>query len=214
MSIKIIIADDHQLFREGMVKLLSNTDSITVIAEAENGEMVIEKAKEHNPDIILMDIGMPNMNGIEATQVIKRELPDIKIIALSMHAGKEYVQDILDAGASGYLLKSCAFDELIKAIKSVYNGMSFLSEKITEIVIQGYLEKNSKGNSIEELLSRRELEVLKLYAEGGSTQDIADKLFISTKTVSTHNQHIRQKLELKTNAEMVRYALKEGLVTL
>lgn len=214
MSIKIIIADDHQLFREGMVKLLSNTDSITVIAEAENGEMVIEKAKEHNPDIILMDIGMPNMNGIEATQVIKRELPDIKIIALSMHAGKEYVQDILDAGASGYLLKSCGFDELIKAIKSVYNGMSFLSEKITEIVIQGYLEKNSKGNSIEELLSRRELEVLKLYAEGGSTQDIADKLFISTKTVSTHNQHIRQKLELKTNAEMVRYALKEGLVTL
>lgn len=214
MSIKIIIADDHQLFRKGMVKLLSSSDSIEVIAEAEDGENVIIKAKEFSPDVILMDIGMPVMNGIEATYVIKKELPETKIIALSMHAEKEYIQDILDAGASGYLLKSCTYDELTKAITSVYNGMSFLSEKITEIVIQGYLDKNSREKNIEDILSNRELEVLKLYAEGGSTQEIADKLFISTKTVSTHNQHIRQKLELKTNAEMVRYALKEGLVTL
>lgn len=214
MSIKIIIADDHQLFREGIVKLLSNTDSIEVVAEAEDGKSAIAKAKEHNPDLILMDIGMPVMNGIEATQVIKRELPEIKVIALSMHAEKQYVQDILDAGASGYLLKSCGYDELTKAISSIYNGMGYLSEKITEIVIKGYLDKNSKGNNVEELLSNRELEVLKLFAEGGATQEIADKLFISTKTVSTHNQHIRQKLELKTNAEMVRYALKEGLVSL
>lgn len=213
MAIKIIIADDHQLFREGIVKLLSTSNNIEVVAQAKDGEDVITKAKEHNPDIVLMDIGMPLMNGIKATRVIKKELPEIKIIALSMHDEKQYVQDILDAGASGYLLKSCTYDELIKAIKSVYDGMGCLSEKITEIVIQGYLDTKRKGKSIEELISKRELEVLKLYAEGKSTREIADDLFISIKTVGTHKQHIFRKLKLKTDADMVRFSIKEGLIT-
>lgn len=214
MSINIVIADDHQLFREGLVKLLSNSTEITLVAEAENGEDAIAKAKEFHPDIMLMDIGMPMLNGIEATRIIRKSFSDIKILALSMHSEKEYIKDILDAGASGYLLKNCTYDQLIEAINSVYKGKKYLSEKVTEIVIQDYLEKKEKSKVTENLLSKRELEILKLFAEGKVSREISEILFISIKTVGTHKQHILKKLNLKTNADMVKYALKEGLIKL
>ncbi|MBU1013438.1 MAG: response regulator transcription factor [Bacteroidetes bacterium] len=214
MSIKIIIADDHQLFREGLVKLLSNSSEIEVIAEAENGEDAILKAKDYQPDIMLMDIGMPILNGIEATQKIRNNYPNIKILALSMHIEKDYIKDILDAGASGYLLKNCTYNQLIEAINSVYLGKKYLSEEVTEIVIQDYLAKKEEITKDENTLSNREIEILKLFAEGNSSREISEKLFISIKTVGTHKQHILKKLDLKTNADMVRYSIKEGIIKL
>jgi len=213
MSIKIIIADDHQLFREGIVKLLSNDADIEIIAQAENGEEAYQKAKEHRPDLVMMDIGMPILNGIEATKAIVSEFPEIKILALSMHAEKGYIKDILDAGANAYVLKNCTYAQLIEAIKSVYKGKKYLSEEVTEIVLQDYL---SKDDSIDfkTLLSNREFEIFKLFAEGKSSREISEVLFISIKTVGTHKQHILKKLNLKTNADMVKLALKEGIIVL
>ncbi|PKP32671.1 MAG: DNA-binding response regulator [Bacteroidetes bacterium HGW-Bacteroidetes-17] len=214
MSIKIVIADDHQLFREGLVKLLSNSSEIEVIAEAENGEDAILKAKDYQPDIMLMDIGMPILNGIEATLKIRNNYPNIKILALSMHIEKDYIKDILDACASGYLLKNCTYNQLIDAINSVYLGKKYLSEEVTEIVIQDYLAKKEEITKDENTLSNREIEILKLFAEGNSSREISEKLFISIKTVGTHKQHILKKLDLRTNADMVRYSIKEGIIKL
>lgn len=214
MTIKIVIADDHQLFREGIVKLLSNDADIEVVAQAANGEEAYVKAKKHRPDLLLMDIGMPVLNGIEATKAIVNEFPEIKILALSMYAEKDYIKDILDAGAYAYVLKNCTYTQLIEAIKSVYKGKKYLSEEVTEIVLQDYLNKKEEALDLTTLLSVRELEVLKLFAEGNSSREISELLFISIKTVGTHKQHILKKLNLKTNADMVKYALKEGLIKL
>lgn len=214
MSIKIVIADDHQLFREGITKLLSNSAEIEVVAQADNGEEAVIKVKKHCPDLILMDIGMPILNGIEATRIIAREHPDVKILALSMHADKEYIKDMLDAGASGYVLKNCTYMQLIDGIKSVVAGKKYLSEEVTEIVLQDYLTKEEENLETKIALSKRELEILELFAEGKSSREIADLLFISIKTVGTHKQHILKKLDLKTNADMVKYALREGLISL
>ncbi len=213
MSIKIIIADDHQLFREGIVTLLSNDADIEIISQATNGEEVYQKAKELRPDLILMDIGMPVLNGIEATKAIVNEFSDIKILALSMHAEKDYIKDILDAGASAYVLKNCTYTQLIEAIKSVYRGKKYLSEEVTEIVLQDYLNKE-ESIDLKTLLSNREFEIFKLFAEGKSSREISEQVFISIKTVGTHKQHILKKLNLKTNADMVKYALKQGLIKL
>lgn len=213
MSIKIIIADDHQLFREGIVKLLSNDADIEIIAQAENGEEAYNKVKEHRPDLVLMDIGMPVLNGIEATKAIVSEFADIKILALSMHAEKDYIKDVLDAGASAYVLKNSTYTQLIEAIKSVYEGKRYLSEEVTEIVLQDYLKK-ADSIDLKSLLSNREMEVFTLFAEGKSSREISEILFISIKTVGTHKQHILKKLNLKTNADMVKFALKEGLISL
>lgn len=214
MSIKIVIADDHQLFREGITKLLSNSAEIEVVAQADNGEEAVIKVKKHCPDLILMDIGMPILNGIEATRIIAKEHPDVKILALSMHADKEYIKDMLDAGASGYVLKNCTYMQLIDGIKSVVAGKKYLSEEVTEIVLQDYLTKEEENLETKIALSKRELEILELFAEGKSSRGIADLLFISIKTVGTHKQHILKKLDLKTNADMVKYALREGLISL
>ncbi len=214
MSIKIVIADDHQLFREGITKLLSNTAEIEVVAQADNGEEAVIKVKEYCPDLILMDIGMPILNGIEATRIIANEHPDVKILALSMHADKEYIKDMLDAGAAGYVLKNCTYTQLIGGIKTVVAGKKYLSEEVTEIVLQDYLAKEEENLETKIALSKRELEILELFAEGKSSREIADVLFISIKTVGTHKQHILKKLDLKTNADMVKYALREGLISL
>lgn len=214
MAIKVLIADDHQLFREGLMNLISSAPDIEVIGEAKDGKEATEKVKTLNPDVVLIDIGMPLMNGIEATRIIKKQQPGIKVIAVSMHSDRQFVKGILEAGADGYLLKNCTYRQLIEAIKSVVEGKKYLSEDITEMVIQGYLDPADEvgGNKAE--LSERELEILKLYAEGKSTREISEKLFISVKTVGTHKQHIYEKLGLKSNADMVKYAIKEGLIQL
>lgn len=214
MKTKVLITDDHQLFREGLVNLLFSTPDIEVIAEAENGEEAIEKAKHFKPDVMLLDIAMPKMNGIEATRELKKVMPEIKIIAVSMHSDKQYVKGILEAGAEGYLLKNCTYRQLTEAIQSVHSGKKFLSEDITELVISGYLDPAKADSDSYSILSEREKEIFLLFAEGKSTREIGETLFISVKTVGTHKQHIFEKLSLRNTAEIVKYAIKKGLIQL
>jgi DNA-binding NarL/FixJ family response regulator len=214
MGIKVLIADDHQLFREGLVNLLSNIDEIEIVAQAKDGKETIEKARELNPDVILIDIGMPVMSGIEATRILKKENPSLKIIAVSMHSDRQFVKGILEAGADGYLLKNCTYRQLIDAVHSVVSGKKYLSDEITGMIIQGYLEPSEFDKDGNKELSEREIEILKLYAEGKTTREISEKLFISVKTVGTHKQHIFNKLDLNSNADIVKYALKRGWIHL
>lgn len=214
MRIKIIVADDHQLFREGLVNLLSNSEEIEIIAKAENGKDAIEKVAKHHPDMIIMDIGMPLINGVEATQILHNQYPDLKVIALSMHADKNYIKGMLEAGALGYLLKNSTYDQLLDAIRTVYSGKKYLSEQITEVLIDNYLGKDEVIPTKVPDLTEREFEILKLYAEGKSAMEIAKQLFVSTKTVGTHKQNIMEKLNLKSTVDMVKYAIKNGIVTL
>jgi two-component system response regulator NreC len=214
MKIKVLIVDDHQLFREGIVTLLFSAENIEVIAQAEDGLDAIEKAKHYKPDVVILDIAMPRMNGIEATKKLKAQMPGIKIITLSMHSEKQYVKGVLEAGADGYLLKNCTYRQLTDAIQSVYDGKKYLSEDITAMIINGYLTPSGSEASEYEKLSDREKELFLLFAEGKSTREIGDLLFISVKTVNTHKQNILEKLELKSNADLIKYALKNGLIIL
>ena len=214
MKIKVLIADDHQLFREGLINLLSSSKEIDIIAYADNGKDAYEKAVIYNPDIILMDISMPVMGGEEATRLVKKQMPAIKVIALTMHSDKHYIKTMLEAGVDGYLFKNCTYNQLIEAIKTVVAGKKYLSGDITETLIDDYLNKETAGEIEESYLTEREMDVLKLYAEGKTTREISDKLFVSIKTVGTHRQHIMEKLDIKTTVEMIRYALKKGIISL
>lgn len=214
MRIKVLIADDHQLFREGLANLLFSTENIEVIAQAKDGNEAIEKVKHFKPDVVLLDIAMPILNGIEATKKIKALFPDIKTITVSMHSDKQYVKGALEAGADGYLLKNCTYRQLTDAIQSVYDGKKYLSQDITELVISGYLTPSATDTNEYSTLSEREKDIFLLFAEGKSTKEISDKLFISVKTVNTHKQNILDKLGLKSNADILKYALKNGLIRL
>jgi two-component system response regulator NreC len=214
MKIKVLVVDDHQLFREGIVNLLYSAENIEVIAQAEDGIDAIEKAKHYKPDVVLLDITMPRMNGIETTKKLKSLMPKIKIVSLSMHSEKQYVKGVLEAGADGYLLKNCTNRQLTEAIQSVYDGKKYLSEDITGMVISGYLDPSGSETTEYENLSVREKEIFHLFAEGKSTREISELLFISVKTVNTHKQNILEKLDLKSNTELVKYALKNGLINL
>lgn len=214
MRIKVLIADDHQLFREGLATLLFSAENIEVIAQAKDGSEAIEKVKHFKPDVVLLDIAMPIINGIEATKKIKALFPDIKTITVSMHSDKQYVKGALEAGADGYLLKNCTYRQLTDAIQSVYDGKKYLSQDITELVISGYLTPSATDTNEYSTLSEREKDIFMLFAEGKSTKEISDKLFISVKTVNTHKQNILDKLGLKSNADIVKYALKNGLIRL
>jgi DNA-binding NarL/FixJ family response regulator len=214
MPIKVILADDHQLFREGLANLLAESKEVEVIAQAVNGKDAIDKAKQFRPDVMIMDINMPEMDGVEATSQLLKEIPEMKIIGLSIHANKQYIQGMLEAGSSGYLFKNCSFDELIKAIQTVHCGKKYLSEKITDILIQEYLNKKEIGTSITSELTDRESEILKLIAEGISVSDISNQLFVSIKTINTHKQHILEKLNLKTTTDIIKFALKKGIISL
>jgi DNA-binding NarL/FixJ family response regulator len=214
MKIKVLVVDDHQLFREGIVNLLFSAENIEVIAQAEDGIDAIEKAKHYKPDVVLLDITMPRMNGIETTKKLKLLMPKIKIVSLSMHSEKQYVKGVLEAGADGYLLKNCTNRQLTEAIQSVYDGKKYLSEDVTGMVISGYLDPSGSETTEYENLSVREKEIFHLFAEGKSTREISELLFISVKTVNTHKQNILEKLDLKSNTELVKYALKNGLINL
>lgn len=214
MKIKVLIADDHQLFREGLVNLLSDTNDIEIIGQACNGKEAVEMAEKLSPEIVIMDIGMPIYNGIEAASILRKNFPEIKIIALSMHSEKHYVKEMLEAGASGYLFKNCTYQQLIEGIHTVYAGKKYLSDTITEVLIHDYLDKPEviKPEIPSIPLSPREIEILKLFATGKTTKEIADQLFVSIKTVGTHKQHILEKLELKSTTDLVKYAIKYKLI--
>jgi len=213
MAIKVLIVDDHQLFREGLANLIGGSGEIEIIAEAENAGQAIKMTSKLNPDVIIMDIGLPEINGIEATKILKKKYPDIKIIALSMHSDKHYIKGMLEAGASGYLLKNSTHNQVMDAVKSVYSGKKYLSSTITEVLIDNYLGKDEPSGE-ESKLTQRESEILKMIAEGISTREIAKKLFVSVKTIGTHKQNILEKLNLKSTTDLVKYAIKNEIISL
>lgn len=214
MTIRILITDDHQLFREGIANLLSSSPQIEIVGQAENGQQAIEKARNLKPDIVIMDLSLPIINGVDATRILQNELPGTKVLVLSMHDDKNYIKEALEAGAFGYLFKDCTYDQLIEAIHTVNQGKKYLSDKITEVLIKDYLNKDEEIQDKSPELSERESEILKLIAEGKSTREIADLLFVSVKTVGTHKQHILEKLKLKSTADLIKYAIKKGIVRL
>lgn len=215
MSIKIIVADDHKIIREGLCGLLEKEDDLQIIAQAQDGRETIELVKKHSPDVVIMDIGMPGLNGIEATRHIASEYPKVKIIALSMHSDKKFVKEMLKAGASGYLLKNCAFEELDKAVRIVSSGKTYLSPSISDVIVDNYVRTSSEtAHTVFSVLSNREREVLQLLAEGQNTKQIAMSLHVSPKTIETHRSKIMQKLDIDNIADLTKYAIREGLTSL
>ena len=215
MTTRVLIADDHQILREGLKSLLEKEPDIEVIGEASNGRGAVALARELEPDVAIMDVAMSDMGGIEATRQITAKTPGVKVIALSMHSDRRFVAGMLGAGASGYLLKDSAFDELAHAIRTVIANEIYLSPGINGIVVQDYMNRLSENASEHEpVLTPREREVLQLLAEGNTTTRIAEVLQISAKTVETHRKQIKDKLHLNSVAELTKYALRMGLTTL
>ncbi|MFZ3138767.1 MAG: response regulator transcription factor [Thermodesulfovibrionales bacterium] len=215
MNIKILLADDHKIMREGLRALIEKHSDMSVIGEADDGRTTVRLAHELLPDIVIMDISMPDMNGIEAARQIISQDSRIKVIALSVHSNKHFVSEMLNAGASGYLLKDCAFHELVNAVRAVFSNRSYLSPEITDIMIKDYKNMLSKETlSVFSLLTQREREVLQLIAEGKTTKEIAHLLNVSVKTVETYRQQIMNKLDTHSIAELTKYAIKEGLTSL
>lgn len=213
--IRIMIVDDHNIVRHGLRQSLSQEDDITVVAETDNGRSAVELASEHNPDVIVMDVSMPDMNGIEATRQILKTNPDIKIIALSMHSEKQYVLSMVKSGARGYLLKTNLFEELLTAIRTVIEGNVFLSPEITEHIVKSAIAPNDDSELLAfYTLTSREREILQLLAEGRTHSDIADHLFISKKTVASHRLNIMQKLKMDNIPALTKFAVKHGITSL
>lgn len=211
--IKIMVADDHRVFREGIVSILEHNDEIEVVAQARDGKEVLEKLSETAPDLILMDISMGSAGGIETTRMVKEQYPNVKILVLSMHSESSYIVKMLEAGASGYLLKDAGSRELINAIKAVAEGHSYFSSQVSATLVGQLLEKGKKTAERKEgiPLTRREVEILKLIAGEYSNPEIAEKLFISIRTVDTHRRNLLEKLGVKNTAGLVKYAIKHGL---
>ena len=215
MKIKILLADDHKIIREGLRALIEKQSDMEVAAEAQDGLETVKLARKLFPDIVIMDIGMPGINGIDATRQIVAEDHNIKVIALSMHSDRRFVLQMLKAGASGYLLKDSAFEELVIAIHTIMKKQPYLSPKVTDVVVKEYLHNLGKNESTAfSILTAREREVLQLIAEGKSTKQIASILNISVKTIETHRQQVMEKVGVHSIAELTKYAIREGLTSL
>ncbi|NLF39896.1 response regulator transcription factor [bacterium] len=215
MSTRVLLVDDHTLVHEGLTALLSREDGFEVVGKAETGEKGIDLAKSLRPDVIVIDVGMPGLNGIEATRMIREAVHDTRVIALSMHSDRRLVRDMLEAGAHGYLLKDCAFEELTRAIQAVLRDEVYVSSKIAGVLINNLMHKNGHGAVRRgELLSPRERQVLQLYAEGKSTKEVASILKLSRKTVESYRHQIMEKTDLHTLADLTKYAVLEGITPL
>ena len=214
MSLRILLADDHKIMREGLRSLIEKQPGMEVIAEAENGRTTVALSRKLKPDVVIIDIAMPDLNGIEATRQIIADSPDVKVTALSMLSDTKFVREMLSAGASGYLLKDSAFEELGKALRTVVNNQTYLSPKIASLVVKDYLGNIAKDSSTFPVLTNREREVLQLFAEGKTTSKIASCLYVSVKTIETHRKKIMDKLGFKSIAELTKYAIREGLTSL
>jgi len=213
MSIKVLIVDDHKIVRDGLRILIDKQQDMKVVAEAEDGKVAVKLAKKLLPDVIIMDITMPGMNGIDATRQIISDTPSIKVIALSMHSDKRFVTGMLEAGASGYLLKDCAFNELAGAIRRVASNHLYISPGIPDAVANSFTNRNVQSRK-PSMLTKREREILHLLADGKTTRQISSLLTISTSTIQTHIRNIMMKLDLSSNAELIKYALKEGIISI
>jgi DNA-binding NarL/FixJ family response regulator len=215
MAIGVLLADDHKIVREGLRTLIEKQPDIEVVAEAEDGPTAVRLACELTPQVVIMDISMPGLNGVDATRQILEQSPEVRVIALSMHRDRRFILEMLKAGALGYLLKNCAFEEISHAIRTVAAGGTYLSSTISDIVVKDYVRRQTEGErSVYTVLTAREREVLQLVAEGHSTKEIAFRLRLSIKTVETHRQQIMSKLDIHTIAELTKYAVREGITTL
>jgi DNA-binding NarL/FixJ family response regulator len=211
-KIKILLADDHTILRQGIRALLEAESDIEVIEEAENGRDAVKKAMRLRPDIVIMDISMPILNGLDATRLIRKRVPTTRVLILSMHKSEEYVFQTLRAGASGYLVKDSVASDLISAIRAVNQGFSFLSPSISKIVLDEYIKRADQMKSdCDDILTQREREVLQLVGEGHANKEIANILCLSIKTVKRHKEKIRDKLDAPNNAYLVKYAIQKGL---
>lgn len=210
--IRILLADDHELIRTGIRNLIGSNKDFQIVGESADGEDALRKARELVPDVVVIDISMPKLSGIEAAKRIRSELPSVKILVLTMHENPEYVYQILKSGASGYILKNAGKDEITEAIYAVTRGSKFFSPRISELMISEYVRQAERRDdqSAGATLTTREQEVLRLIAQGLNNQQIADKLFISPRTVDTHRTNIMQKLNIHDAANLVKYALENG----
>ncbi len=215
MSTRIVLADDHRILREGIRSLLEKEPDMEVVGEAENGQTAVRLTQELAPDVVIMDIAMPDLNGIVAASQITAVNPNVKVLALSMHSKTQFVKKMLRAGASGYLLKECASEELTHAIKTVVAGRVYLSPEINKALLDGFLAKppapDPKGFPA---LSDREIEVIKLLVEGHSTKDAAVALAVSPKTIEAHRRHAYKKLGINNMADLTKHAIRTGLTSL
>ncbi len=215
---KILIVDDHEVVRDGLRNILTSLDNISIAGEAGNGEDAVKMYSSLKPDLVIMDISMPGMNGIEATRVIKEKDPDARILILTMHDNQEYLNQIIRSGAKGFILKNTDKEELLDAVKTVASGDNFFSKDISKLIIDNYIrtaKETEKNDGYKEVpLTKREIEILKLIASDYSNQEIANILYISYNTVDTHRKNIMHKLSIKNTAGLVRYAIEKGLISL
>ena len=215
MSIRVLLSDDHRILREGLRSLLEKEPDIELVGEAEDGRSTLELASRLKPQVVVMDISMPDLNGIDATRKLLEKLPSVKVLALSMHTDQRFIEGMLRAGATGYLPKDCASEELVRAIRTVLSNQTYLSPSIADVVRRDYLSQRRGADiSVSRDLTEREREVLQLMAEGKNTKEIASRLQLSVKTIETFRQHIMQKLDLHSLAELTKYAIREGLTSL
>ena len=217
-SIKILIADDHEVVRDGLKNILLSMGGVVISGEASNGEEAVKFYSSLKPDLVIMDISMPIMNGIDATRIIKEIDPNARILVLTMHDNQEYLNQIIRSGAKGFVLKNTDKEELLDAVKAVASGENFFSKDISKLIIDNYIRSakdTEKTEGYKEVpLTKREIEILKHIAEGKSNQEIANHLYISYNTVDTHRKNIMHKLSIKNTAGLVRYAIEKGLITL
>jgi DNA-binding NarL/FixJ family response regulator len=212
-KVKLFLVDDHKIFREGLKHLIEVEEVGTVVAEAGNGQEFLLKLEDATPDIVLMDISMPLMNGIEATQMARDKYPDLKVLALSMHGDEEYYYKMIEAGVKGFLLKDSGIKEIERAIYAVLEGESYFSNELLRQIISGMNSKKSNESAIEkDGISTRELEVLRLICAGLTNEEIADKLCISAQTVKGHRSNLLSKTNCKNSASLVMYAIKNKVV--
>lgn len=210
-KLRVLVADDHALIRDGLKALVNAQPDMEIVGEADNGRVTQEKAKELMPDILLLDISMPELNGVAAAELIRRECPTIKILVLTAYQDKGYLDRFLKLGASGYVLKLSAADELIEAIRLVAAGGIYLDPEMADRITDGYVQSRLlRGEVRQKELTKREEEVLRLIAQGHSNKEISQQLNIAVKTVESHKANLMQKLELRTRTEIVRYALRQG----
>lgn len=214
MAINVMLVDDHPIVRRGISEVLSHEDDIHVVAEASNGKEAVVLAKEKNPDVVIMDITLPVLNGLDASRHIMRQCRTTKVLILSMHESRAFIEKALDYGIRGYVVKESAADEIVRAIREVHAGKYFLSSKISSQVIEDYVSRKKAKVKGSASLTTRERDVLQSVAEGLSNKEIAARLSIALKTVLVHRNNIMRKLNVHNQAQLIRYALKEGLISL
>ncbi len=216
MKIKVLLVDDHKILRDGLRALISTDPELTIVGECEDGDCAKSFVENNEVDVVLMDIKMPNTNGIEATKYISEHFPDIKVLVLSMHSDEKYITEMIESGANGYVLKNTEADELIFAIKKVYEGECYYSSEVTSVIAANVVRNMSSNSRQEKVtsddLTKREKEIIILIAEEFTNHEIADKLFLSPRTIDTHRRNLLQKLGAKNTAGLVKFAIKNELV--